>query len=98
MLRPLYWLPVVKRIEFKILLLTFKAIHRLSPPYISDLIAVKPKSTYDLRSKNNTLQLPPTQKMLPTLAARSFAACCCLACAFKVNYLLTLEGCFLKLF
>ena len=44
-LRQLHWLPVVKRIQFKILLLTFKAIHGLSPPYISELITVKPKST-----------------------------------------------------
>ena len=45
-----------------------------SPPYISELITVKPKSTYGLRSSNSTLLLPPTQKMLPTLGARSFAA------------------------
>ena len=56
------------------LLLTFKAIHGLSPPYISELITVKPKSTYGLRSNNSTLLLPPTQKMLPTLDACSFAA------------------------
>ena len=36
-LRQLHWLPVVKRIQFKILLLTFKAINGLSPPYISEL-------------------------------------------------------------
>ena len=36
-LRQLHWLPVVKQIQFKILLLTFKAIHGLSPPYISEL-------------------------------------------------------------
>ena len=70
----LHWLPVVKRIQFKILLLTFKVIHSLSPPYISELISVKPKSSYDLHSNNSTLLLPPTQKMLPTLGARSFAA------------------------
>ena len=75
-LRQLHWLPVVKRIQFKILLLSFKAIHDhgLSPPYISDLITVKPKSTYGLHSNNSTLLLPPTQEMLPTLGARSFAA------------------------
>jgi len=71
-LRQLHWLPVVKRIQFKILLLTFKVIHGLSHPYISELITVKPKSTYGLRS-NITLLLPPTQKTLPTLGARSFA-------------------------
>ncbi|CAH3189218.1 unnamed protein product [Porites evermanni] len=73
-LRQLHLLPVVKQIQFKILLLTFKAIHGLSPPYISKLITVKPKSTYGRRSNISTLLLPPTQKMLPTLGARSFAA------------------------
>ena len=73
-LRQLHWLPVVKRIQFKILLLTFKAIHGLSPQYISELITVKPKSTYGLRSNNSTLLLPPPQKMLPALGARSFVA------------------------
>ena len=73
-LRQLHWLPVVTRIQFKILLLTFKAIHSLSPSYIGELTSVKPKSTYGLRSNNSTLLLPPTQKMLPTLGARFFAA------------------------
>ena len=61
-------------IQFKILLLTFKAIHGLPPPYVSELVTVKPKSTYGLRSNNSILLLPPTQKMLPSLGARSFAA------------------------
>ena len=73
-LRQLHWLPVLKQIKFKILPLTFKAIHGLSPPYISEFTTVKPKSTYGLRSNNRTLLLPPTQKMLPTPGARSFTA------------------------
>ena len=58
-LRQLHWLPVEKRIQYKILLLTFKAIYGLSPPYmyISELITVKPKSTHGHRSNNNTLLL-----------------------------------------
>ena len=55
-LRQLHWLPVVKPIQFKILLLTFKAIYGLSPPYISELITVKPKSTHGpLRSSQTTV-------------------------------------------
>ena len=73
-LQQLHWLPVIKQIQFKILLLTFKAIHGLSPPYISELMTVKAKSTYGLHSNNSTLLLPTTQKMLPTLSACSFAA------------------------
>ena len=61
-------------IQFKILLHTFNAIHGLSPPYIIELISVKPKSIHGLRSNNSSLLLPPKKKMLPTLGARSFAA------------------------
>ena len=34
----LHWLPVSERIKFKILLLTFKDLHQLSPTYIQDFI------------------------------------------------------------
>ena len=34
----LHWLPVEKRIDYKILLTTFKARHDLGPRYIQDLI------------------------------------------------------------
>ena len=44
-LRQLHWLPVKARIHFNVLLLTFKAIHRLAPSYIQDLIKVKSKSS-----------------------------------------------------
>jgi hypothetical protein len=46
----LHWLPVYARIQFKVLLLTFKAIHNLAPSYIKDLIEIKSKSSYCLRS------------------------------------------------
>ena len=34
MLYQLHWLPVQHRVHFKILILTFKAIHGLAPKYI----------------------------------------------------------------
>ena len=34
----LHWLPVIHRINFKILLITFKALRGLAPPYISELL------------------------------------------------------------
>ncbi|KAF7649227.1 hypothetical protein LDENG_00144880, partial [Lucifuga dentata] len=34
----LHWLPVQQRINYKILLLTFKALHNLAPPYLSELL------------------------------------------------------------
>ena len=37
-LASLHWLPVKYRIDFKVLLLVFKALHGLAPLYISDLL------------------------------------------------------------
>ena len=73
-LQNLHWLPVRPRIHFKKLLLVFKAIYGLAPPYISDLVTVKLKSSYDLRSNSSLLLEPPKEKMLSTLGARSFYA------------------------
>ena len=37
-LASLHWLPVKFRIDYKILLLTFKALHGLAPSYLNDLL------------------------------------------------------------
>ena len=39
-LRNLHWLPVTKRIEFKILTITYKALNGMAPSYICDLLQV----------------------------------------------------------
>jgi len=44
----LLWLPVKFRIDFKILLLTFKAIYGHEPGYLIDLIAIKGQPCYNL--------------------------------------------------
>ena len=48
----LHWLPVLARIHFKILLLAFTAIHGLAPAYISNLLVIKRKSSYNIRSNS----------------------------------------------
>ena len=54
LLRALHWLPVAYRIVFKILLLTFKAIHKLAPTYISELVSPTDRGGwYYLRSNKN---------------------------------------------
>ena len=57
-LQQLHWLPVKDRIRFKLLLLTFKALHGLAPIYISELI--KPYNpSRSLRSSTlNYLSVP----------------------------------------
>ena len=56
-LKELHWLPVRKRIEFKILLITFKVIKGLAPKYLSDIVEVLPTSSYNLRRNSNGILL-----------------------------------------
>ena len=70
----LHWLPIVYRIKFKIILLTFKALHGQSPMYVNDLITVNNGSRYSLRSSNNGAILEyPKRRLLTTLGARAFS-------------------------
>ena len=65
----LHWLPVSLRIDYKILLLTFKCIYGLAPTYLSDLISIKSNALYNLRSTGKLL-LDRKGKMLTTLAGK----------------------------
>ena len=68
----LHWLPVKFRIEFKILLFTFKALKGLAPTYIDSLISIH-FTVYDLRSSNDSLLLSyPKLLSKATLRDRSF--------------------------
>ena len=68
----LHWLPVKQRIDFKILLLTYKALNGLAPAYMRELlIPYSPKRT--LRSTENHLLTPPRWR-LEYFGKRSFAA------------------------
>ena len=71
----LHWLPVCFRIEFKLLILAFKAIHGLAPQYITDLINVKQQfGRRMLRSQSELQLLPPRIITKKTLGDRSFMA------------------------
>ena len=70
-LASLHWLPITFRINFKILLITFKALSELAPPYISDLL--KPYAPLrTLRSSGKGLLEIPSSK-LKTKGDRAFA-------------------------
>ncbi len=49
LLAQLHWLPVEQRIIFKILILTFKGVHKSAPGYICDMFLVK-SPTHSCRS------------------------------------------------
>ena len=46
----LHWLPVEFRIHFKIIIITFKAIHGQAPVYLQELISKREEKRYNLRS------------------------------------------------
>ena len=68
----LHWLPVRYRINFKILLITFKVIHGRAPKYLSELLTCKTKCNYKLGSTSEILLQQPRIKTLRTLGDRSF--------------------------
>jgi hypothetical protein len=76
-LRDLHWSPVKFLIDFKILLLTFKALHSLSPQYINDLLVIRNQARYSLRY-NTTITLDfPCGKMLCSFGDRHLPPCAC---------------------
>uniref|UniRef100_A0A3B3RKC8 Reverse transcriptase domain-containing protein n=1 Tax=Paramormyrops kingsleyae TaxID=1676925 RepID=A0A3B3RKC8_9TELE len=70
-LQELHWLPITYRIQFKILLLTFKAIHDLAPSYLSDLIQINRPSRSVRSSSSLHLTVPHTR--LTTMGGRAFS-------------------------
>ena len=56
-----FWLPIKHRINFKILLTTYKALNNLAAPYLADLHHQAPSRS--LRSISaNLLQVPRTKR------------------------------------
>lgn len=70
-LKELHCLPVEKRIQFKVLPYTHKAIQGEAPVYIKDLVKVK-RSTHSLRSGNAIQFIVPSGRSLKTYGDRSF--------------------------
>ena len=70
----LHWLPVKFRIDFKILLFTFKAIYSYAPSYLMDLIAIKEQPRYNLRSASGLILKYPSLKLKKTLGDRAFSS------------------------
>ena len=66
----LHWLPVEYRVRYKIILVTYKAIHGTAPQYISDLIN-KYQPSRNLRSSTQSLLVIPKTRT-STYGKRSF--------------------------
>ena len=57
-LKSLHWLPVHLRIDFKILLITFKALNGLAPDYLRNLLKYR-TTPHALRSESKKLLVTP---------------------------------------
>ena len=73
-MKDLHWLPVKYRIMFKLVVYTFKALHGNAPTYIHQLIRLKPRSNYNLRSNTKYLLLDLPNKTKKTTRDRAFFA------------------------
>ena len=74
LLRDLHWLPLLYRIKFKVLLLTFKCINGLAPKYLSSLLTLYccPRTLRSNFRMNGTLRVPRFKKRKH--GGRTFAA------------------------
>ena len=73
-LHDLHWLPVNYRIQFKVLLLTFKALHGLAPSYIQDMLQYRHMRP-GLRSSSSSHILSVPKTRLATYGDRAFSSC-----------------------
>ena len=55
----LHWLPVDKRIEYKLLLYTYKALHELAPGYLCELVVPYVPRRVLRSAELNLLTVPP---------------------------------------
>ena len=71
-LRTLHWLPIKQRVQFKMLILVFKAINGLAPNYISNLVNILCLSKYCtvFASSKQILLAPYNGKTKKTLGDR----------------------------
>src|SRR5207245_6067925 len=52
-LRQLHWLPIPKRINFKIAFITFKTLHHKQPSYLAELLIPRHDTTHNTRSSDS---------------------------------------------
>ena len=69
-LRDLHWLPVKLRIDYKVLLYTYRALHGLAPSYLSNMLVIYYPAR-PLRSGNKLMLCKPAVSST-TFGARTF--------------------------
>ena len=87
-LKELHWLPVEKRISFKINLICFKILNNLAPDYLVDLIHVYEPARY-LRSSSDKWRLSLVIKPFRKIQLVVYHQCCDLiGCATSRLYVI----------
>jgi len=70
-MKELHWLPIPQQVDYKILLLTFKALHGLAPCYLSELLTPYKTERTTRASHENLLQITDTRTK--TFGDRAFS-------------------------
>ena len=73
-LKTLHWLPIRARIPYKILLLAYKALNNLAPPYLKDMLLVQ-TNVRDTRSSNEGPRLDEKKSNLRFGGDRAHSVC-----------------------
>ena len=73
LLQKLHWLPVKKRIDFKICTLIYKCLNGSAPTYLSNSITMS-RQTRHLRSSSDTTKLAEPIMKLKSFGERAFSA------------------------
>ena len=71
-LNTLHWLPVKKRIDFKILSLVHKCLYGEAPEYLKNLLIIQHGGRDGLRSAADSMKLIIPRTQYTTFADRSF--------------------------
>ena len=88
-LHSLHWLPVPYRVQYKVLLYTFKSLHGCAPGYICELTE-RQKPRRELRSGSRSLLVIPKSRTV-TYGDRSFRVAAALLWNGLPEHLKTLE-------
>ena len=74
-LRNLHWLPVRKRITYKILLITYKVLNGMAPEYLTDLLTLHKPNRVLRSNANDNLQLSRPKFRTKNYGCRAFSIC-----------------------
>jgi hypothetical protein len=73
-LHSLHWLPIPRRTQFKVLLLTYKILRNHEPSYLAELLSSRTRPSINLRSSSSS-QFAPGPRTNTRYGDRAFSVC-----------------------